>query len=95
MHMAGLKNFARICDEMKNEDPNKEFPILSQMSKEQMKSYKPLEDGSGVVDPYMIVMNKAHDGYRRPYRREVANRLIKKKVGGGDASYMILAGLME
>nr|KAJ0225367.1 hypothetical protein LSAT_V11C100021220 [Lactuca sativa] len=63
MHMAGLKIFARICDEM-----------------EQMKIYKPLEDGSGVVDPYMIVMNKAHDGYHRPYGRDVANRLIKKWV---------------
>nr|KAJ0224270.1 hypothetical protein LSAT_V11C100028690 [Lactuca sativa] len=66
MYMAGLKNFARICDEM-----------------EQMKSYKPLEDGSGVVDPYMIVMNKAHDGYRRPYGRdaelEVMQINIKKQ----------------
>ncbi|KAL4589485.1 hypothetical protein LXL04_002392 [Taraxacum kok-saghyz] len=54
----------------------------------QMKNYKPLEDESDVVDPYMVVMNKENDGYRRLYGRGVTNRLIKK-VGGGDTSYMI------
>nr|KAJ0222583.1 hypothetical protein LSAT_V11C200064140 [Lactuca sativa] len=79
MHTA-VKGFARIRDEMKNKDPNKEFPTLSQMFElthkrtdgcvyvhiyddtankiEQMKNYKPLEDGSVVIDPYMIVMKK-------------------------------------
>ncbi|CAH1446507.1 unnamed protein product [Lactuca virosa] len=47
---------------------------------EQIKNYKPLEDGSDVVDPYMIVMNKDHDGYRRPYGRDITNRLIKRWV---------------
>ncbi|KAL4554299.1 hypothetical protein LXL04_039578 [Taraxacum kok-saghyz] len=61
---------------------------------EQMKNYKPLEDESDVVDPYMVVMNKENDGYRRLYGRGVTNRLIKK-VGGGDTSYMIPKALME
>ncbi|CAH1421292.1 unnamed protein product [Lactuca virosa] len=116
MHTAGPKSFARIRDEMKNEDPNKEFPTLSQMFErtrkrtdgrvyvdtyddmankiEQMKKYEHVEGESDVVDPYMIVMKKENDGYRRLYGRGVTNRLIKK-VGGGDASYMIPAGLME
>ncbi|XP_052622717.1 uncharacterized protein LOC128128001 [Lactuca sativa] len=89
MHTAGPKSFARIRDEMKNEDPNKKFPTLSQMFErtrkrtdghEQMKKYEHLEDDSDVIDPYMIVMKKENDGYR---------------LGGGDASYMIPTGLME
>ncbi|CAH1449408.1 unnamed protein product [Lactuca virosa] len=65
------------------------------MLKEQMKNYIPQEDGSDTVYPYMIVMNKEIDGYRRLYGRGVTNKFIKKKVGGGDTSYMIPAGLME
>ncbi|KAL4561440.1 hypothetical protein LXL04_033606 [Taraxacum kok-saghyz] len=61
---------------------------------EQVKNYKPLEDESDVVDPYMVVMNKENDGYHRLYGRGVTNRLIKK-VGGGDTSYMIPEALME
>ncbi|KAL4574074.1 hypothetical protein LXL04_020896 [Taraxacum kok-saghyz] len=61
---------------------------------EQMKNYKPLEDESDVVDPYMVLMNKQNDGYRRLYDRCVTNRLIKK-VGGGDTSYIIPEALME
>ncbi|XP_052619923.1 uncharacterized protein LOC128126189 [Lactuca sativa] len=61
---------------------------------EQMKKYEHLEDESDAIDPYMIVMKKENDGYRRLYGRGVTNRLIKK-VGGGDASYMIPTGLME
>ncbi|KAL4574229.1 hypothetical protein LXL04_021055 [Taraxacum kok-saghyz] len=116
IHTAGPKSFARIRDEMKNEDPNHEFPTLTQMFErtrkrtdgrvyvdtyddtarklEQMKNYKPQEDESDVVDPYMVVMNKENDGYRRLYGRGVTNRLIKK-VGGGDTSYMIPEALME
>ncbi|CAH1412402.1 unnamed protein product [Lactuca virosa] len=45
---------------------------------EQMKKYEHLEDESDVVDPYMIVMKKENDGYRRFYGRGVTNRLIKK-----------------
>ncbi|CAH1427131.1 unnamed protein product [Lactuca virosa] len=89
MHTAGPKRFARIRDEMKNEDPNKEFPTLSQMFErtrkrtdgrvyvdtyddtankiELMKKYEHLEDESDAVDPYMIVMKKENDGYRRLY----------------------------
>ncbi|KAL4579197.1 hypothetical protein LXL04_015335 [Taraxacum kok-saghyz] len=100
----------------KNEDPNHEFPTLTQMFEptrkrtdgrvyvdtyddtamklEEMKNYKPLEDESDVVDPYMVVMNKVNDGYCRLYGRGVTNRLIKK-VGGGDTSYMIPETLME
>nr|KAJ0189037.1 hypothetical protein LSAT_V11C800450200 [Lactuca sativa] len=58
---------------------------------EQMKKYEHLEDDSDVIDPYMIVMKKENDGYRRLYGRGID----KKKVGGGDASYMIPTGLME
>ncbi|KAL4564766.1 hypothetical protein LXL04_028837 [Taraxacum kok-saghyz] len=60
---------------------------------EQMKNYKPQEDESDVVDPYMVVMNKENVGYRRLYGIGVTNRLIKN-VGGGDTSYMILEALM-
>ncbi|KAL4578452.1 hypothetical protein LXL04_014575 [Taraxacum kok-saghyz] len=110
IHRVGPKSFARIRDEMKNEDPDHEFPTLTQMFErtrkrtdgcvyvdtyddtarklEQMKNYKLQEDESDVVDPYMVVMNKENDGYRRLYGRGVTNRLIKK-VGGGDTSYMI------
>ncbi|KAL4561779.1 hypothetical protein LXL04_033953 [Taraxacum kok-saghyz] len=100
IHTAGPKSFARIRDEMKNEDPNHEFPTLTQMFErtrkrtdervyvdtyddtarklEKMKNYKPLEDESDVVDPYMVVMNKENDGYRRLYGRGVTNIWIKK-----------------
>ncbi|KAL4579655.1 hypothetical protein LXL04_015811 [Taraxacum kok-saghyz] len=112
IHTAGPNRFARIRDEMKNEDPNHEFPTLTQMFERTRKrtderiyvdtydntarklNYKPLEDESDVVDPYMVVMNKEHDGYRRLYGGGVTNRLIKK-VGGGDTSYMIPEALME
>ena len=40
-----------------------------------MKNYKPQEDESDVVDPYMVVMHKENDGYRRLYGRGVTNRL--------------------
>ncbi|XP_023750147.1 uncharacterized protein LOC111898476 [Lactuca sativa] len=50
-----------------------------QWSKEKMMKYKPLEDGNDVVDPYMIVMKKENDGYRRLYGNDVRNRLIKTK----------------
>ncbi|KAL4561956.1 hypothetical protein LXL04_034142 [Taraxacum kok-saghyz] len=62
--------------------------------KEEMKNYKPQDDESDVVDPYMVMMHKENDGYRRLYGRGVTNRLIKK-VGGGDTSYMIPEALME
>ncbi|KAL4582396.1 hypothetical protein LXL04_006944 [Taraxacum kok-saghyz] len=109
---AGPKRFTQIRDEMKNEDPNHEFPTLTQMFERTRKrtderiyvdtydntarklNYKPLEHESDVVDPYMVVMNKEHDGYRHLYGRGVTNRLIKK-VGGGDTSYMIPEALME
>ncbi|KAL4567182.1 hypothetical protein LXL04_022757 [Taraxacum kok-saghyz] len=72
---------------------------------EQMKNYKPQEDESDVVDPYMVVMNKENDSYRRLYGRGVTNifrlygrgvtNILIKKVGGGDTSYMIPEALME
>nr|KAJ0192937.1 hypothetical protein LSAT_V11C800446730 [Lactuca sativa] len=40
------------------------FYNINNFLMEQIKNYKPLEDESGVVDIYMIVMNKENDGYR-------------------------------
>ncbi|KAL4589352.1 hypothetical protein LXL04_002258 [Taraxacum kok-saghyz] len=42
---------------------------------EKMKHNKPLEDESDAADPYMVVMNKENDGYRRLYGRGDTNRL--------------------
>ncbi|KAL8251654.1 hypothetical protein R6Q59_035347 [Mikania micrantha] len=116
MHIAGPKSFARIRDEMKNEDPNKELPTLTQVFErtrkrtegrsyvhtydntsrkiEQMRKYKPSENESASVDPFIAVMNKEQHGYRRLYGRGVTNKLIKK-LDGGDTSHMITGGLME
>ncbi|PWA50740.1 transposase, Ptta/En/Spm [Artemisia annua] len=57
MHTTGPKSFARICEDIKNEDPNKEPPSLTKLIKrtrkrkeghEQMKNYQaPEENGSG------------------------------------------------
>nr|KAJ0223331.1 hypothetical protein LSAT_V11C200082230 [Lactuca sativa] len=54
MHTAGPKSFARIRDEMKNEDPNKEFPTLSQMFERTRKK----TDGHVYVDTYDDTTNK-------------------------------------
>ncbi|CAH1428093.1 unnamed protein product [Lactuca virosa] len=54
MHTAGPKSFARIRDEMKNEDPNKEFPTLSQMFERTRKR----TDGRVYVDTYDDTTNK-------------------------------------
>nr|KAJ0195947.1 hypothetical protein LSAT_V11C700381590 [Lactuca sativa] len=57
---------------------------------EQMKNYKPLEDGSGFVDIYMIVMNKENDGYQRLYGRDITNRLIKCIIHDSGGTYEII-----
>ncbi|KAL4561734.1 hypothetical protein LXL04_033908 [Taraxacum kok-saghyz] len=54
---------------------NINIATLSYDHQEQMKNYKPLEDETDVVDPYMVVMNKENDGYRRLYGGDVTNRL--------------------
>ncbi|KAL8211258.1 hypothetical protein R6Q57_005695 [Mikania cordata] len=99
MHTAGPKSFPRIRDEMKNEDPNKEAPTLTQVFEhtrkrterrsyvhtydntsrkiEQMRNYKPSEDESALVDPFIAGMNKEQHEYRRLYGRGVINKLIK------------------
>lgn len=59
-----------------------------------MKNYKPPEDGSALVDPFKIVMNKEHDGYLRLYGKGVTKKMLKK-VEGGVEPYMIPGGLME
>ncbi|KAL8198003.1 hypothetical protein R6Q57_029958 [Mikania cordata] len=61
---------------------------------EQMRNYKPSENESASVDPFIVVMNKEQHGYRRLYGRGVTNKLIKK-LDGGDTSHMITGGLME
>ncbi|KAL8205046.1 hypothetical protein R6Q57_010669 [Mikania cordata] len=61
---------------------------------EQMRNYKPSENESASVDPFIVVMNKEQHGYRRLYGRRVTNKLIKK-LDGGDTSHMITGGLME
>nr|GEY78892.1 hypothetical protein [Tanacetum cinerariifolium] len=79
MHTAGPKSFARVREEMKNEDPNQEESSLTQMN------YNPPEDESAPADPFLAVMNKEYDGHRRLFGRGVTNRLIKVN-GDGSAS---------
>ena len=43
-----------------------------------MKNYKPSEDGSTSVDPFLAIMGKEYDGHRRLYGKGVTNRLINK-----------------
>ncbi|PWA86452.1 transposase, Ptta/En/Spm [Artemisia annua] len=63
--------------------------------KEEMKNYEaPEEDGSGPVDPFLVVMNKGYNGHLRLFRKGVNNKLIKK-VNGGETSYMVPMELME
>ena len=59
-----------------------------------MKNYKPPEDGSVPVNPFLAVMSKEYDGHRRLVSRGVTNKLIKK-VNGGETSYMVPRELME
>ncbi|CAI9303743.1 unnamed protein product [Lactuca saligna] len=116
MHTAGPKSFARIHEEMMNDDPNKEPPTLAQMFErtprrivgnkyvdtyddtankiEQMKNYKPSEDGSAPLDPFLATMGKEYDGHRRLFRRGVTNRLMNK-VNGDGTSYMVPRELMD
>lgn len=116
MHTAGPKSFARIHEEMMNDDPNKEPPTLAQMFErthrrtvgnkyvdtyddtankiEQMKNYKPLEDGSAPLDPFLATMGKEYDGHRRLFGRGVTNRLMNK-VNGDGTSYMVPRELMD
>ncbi|KAJ0578411.1 putative transposase, Ptta/En/Spm, plant [Helianthus annuus] len=116
MHTAGPKSFARVREEMRNDDPNKELPSLTKVFErtrkrtegrsyldtyddtatkiEQMKNYKPPEDGSALVDPFTVVMNKEHDGYLRLYGRGVTKKMLKK-MDGGEEPYIIPGGLME
>ncbi|KAD5802470.1 hypothetical protein E3N88_13830 [Mikania micrantha] len=61
---------------------------------EQMRNYKPSEDGSALVDPFIAVMNKDQHGYRRLYGRGVTNKLIKE-LDGGDTSLMVPGGIVE
>ncbi|KAK9074853.1 hypothetical protein SSX86_003172 [Deinandra increscens subsp. villosa] len=116
MHTAGPKSFARIREEMRNDDPNKELPDLCKMFErtrkrtegrayldtyddtaskiEQMKNYKPSEDGNASVDPFRVVMNKEHHGYVRLYGRGVTKTMMKK-MDGVEEKYMLPGGLME
>ncbi|CAI9303744.1 unnamed protein product [Lactuca saligna] len=116
MHTAGPKSFARIHEEMMNDDPNKEPPTLAQMFErtrrrtvgnkyvdtyddtankiEQMKNYKPSEDGSAPLDPFLATMGKEYDGHHRLFRRGVTNRLMNK-VNGDGTSYMVPRELMD
>ncbi|KAL8249435.1 hypothetical protein R6Q59_006303 [Mikania micrantha] len=48
MHTAGPKSFARIRDEMKNDDPNKDFPTLTKMFEQTRKR----TEGRVYVDTY-------------------------------------------
>ncbi|KAF5764796.1 putative transposase, Ptta/En/Spm, plant [Helianthus annuus] len=48
MHTAGPKSFARICEEMKNDNPNQEFPTLTQLFERTCKRTK----GGVYVDTY-------------------------------------------
>ncbi|KAL8264362.1 hypothetical protein R6Q59_022492 [Mikania micrantha] len=48
MHTAGPKSFARIRDEMKNDDPNKDFPTLTKMFEQTRKRI----EGRVYVDTY-------------------------------------------
>ncbi|XP_021995057.1 uncharacterized protein LOC110891818 [Helianthus annuus] len=61
---------------------------------EQMKNYKPPEDGSVLVDPFTAVMNKEYDGYLRLYGRGVTKKMMEK-MDGKEEPYMIPDGLME
>lgn len=53
-----------------------------------MKNYRPLEDGSGPVDPFLGVMPKEYDGHHRLYGRGVTNKILKK-VNDSGTSYMV------
>ncbi|KAL8255312.1 hypothetical protein R6Q59_033533 [Mikania micrantha] len=109
MHTAGPKSFARIRDEMEAPTLTQVFERTRKRTEgrsyvhtydntsrkiEQMRNYKPSEDESALVDPFIGVMNKEKHGYRRLYGRRVTNKLIKK-LDGGDTSLMVPGGFME
>ncbi|PWA47490.1 hypothetical protein CTI12_AA497080 [Artemisia annua] len=62
--------------------PNMEKAV----SFEQMKNYKPPENESSPTDPFLAVMNKEYDGYRRLFGRGVTNTLIKKVQASGSSN---------
>ncbi|MFS7922358.1 hypothetical protein Hanom_Chr03g00248141 [Helianthus anomalus] len=61
---------------------------------EQMKNYNHPEDGSALVVPFTVVMNKEHEGHLRLYGRGVTRKMLKK-MDCGEEPYMIPVGLME
>lgn len=66
------------------------------MLKEQIKNYKPSEDGNvnSSIDPFLGVMSKEYDGHRRLFGRVVTNKLIKK-MNGGETSCMVPKEFVE
>ncbi|GJX68030.1 transposase, Ptta/En/Spm [Tanacetum coccineum] len=82
MHTAGPKSFARIREEMKNEDPNNEEPSLTQM----FERTRQRKEGNVYADTFDDTENKIYDGHRRLFGRGVTNTLIKKVNGDGSAS---------
>lgn len=59
-----------------------------------MKNYKPPEDGSGVNDAYLVVMDKEHDGRRRLYGKGVTNKVLNK-ASASKASYVVPEEVMS
>ncbi|GJT23261.1 transposase, Ptta/En/Spm [Tanacetum coccineum] len=82
MHTADPKSFARICEEMKNEDPNKEEPSLTKMFERtrQRKEGNVYDDTYDDTKKKISMMDNVH------FLVEVSNTLIKKVNGDGSAS---------
>ncbi|KAL8255284.1 hypothetical protein R6Q59_033505 [Mikania micrantha] len=86
MHTAGPKSFARIRDEMKNDDPNKDFPTLTKMFEQTRKR----TEGCVYVDTYDDTKRKfvsSYFSYMNSSENESASmdpfRIVMSKENGG------------
>ncbi|KAL8233969.1 hypothetical protein R6Q59_020069 [Mikania micrantha] len=84
MHTAGPKSFARIRDEMKNDDPNKDFPTLTKMFEQTRKR----TEGRVYVDTYDDTKRKIEQmkNYKASENESASMdpfRIVVRKENGG------------
>ncbi|KAL2939004.1 Cortactin-binding protein 2 [Bienertia sinuspersici] len=102
MHTTDTKSFTRIREEMqlpssaqlfertRKRQENKRYADTYEDTTrkiEAMKNYTPTEDGSGLKDPYLGVMEKEYAGRRRLYGRGMTNKVLNK-VSSSSVNYV-------
>ncbi|GJX54162.1 transposase, Ptta/En/Spm [Tanacetum coccineum] len=90
MHTAGPKSFARIREDMKNEDPNKEPPSLTKM----FERTRERKEGHVYADTYDETERLIEQ--MKNYNAAKEGEVVKmENVNGSETSYMVPGELME